>query len=112
MVASVMGVGCVVLPESQADADLTRVSLDQGWRSTDRALFSHQSQGSVVLPYDRYTFDLNYIYRPEWMEGLELGASVENIFDEDPIASQTNNRGYVSGNPRGRIFQLEVTKRF
>jgi outer membrane receptor protein involved in Fe transport len=65
-----------------------------------------------VRPKDRYTFDLNYIYRPEWMEGLELGASVENIFDEDPIASQTNNRGYVSGNPRGRIFQLEVTKRF
>jgi outer membrane receptor protein involved in Fe transport len=65
-----------------------------------------------VRPNDRYTFDLNYIYRPEWMEGLELGASVENIFDEDPIASQTNNRGYVSGNPRGRIFQLEVTKRF
>jgi mono/diheme cytochrome c family protein len=52
MVASVRGVGCVVLPESQPDADLTRVSLDQGWRSTDRTLFDHQSQGSVVLPYE------------------------------------------------------------
>jgi outer membrane receptor protein involved in Fe transport len=60
---------------------------------------------------DRLTFDLNYIYSPTWMEGLEFGLSIENIFNKDPIHSQ-NSRGFVAGNPRGRIFQLQVTKRY
>jgi outer membrane receptor protein involved in Fe transport len=45
------------------------------------------------------------------MEGLEFRGSVENIFEEDPLPFQ-NNRGYTSGNPRGRVFEIEVTKKF
>ena len=52
VLVSVMGWGCVALPNAQPDADVKRVSLGQGWRPADRALFYHQSQGSVVLPYE------------------------------------------------------------
>ncbi len=50
-------------------------------------------------PEDRITVDVNYIYKPKWLEGFEFGATVGNLFDEDPIASQVSNRGYIAGNP-------------
>ncbi|HEV7693620.1 MAG TPA: TonB-dependent receptor [Hyphomonadaceae bacterium] len=65
-----------------------------------------------VRPEERITVDLNYIYTPKWLEGFEFGATVENLFDEDPYGSQVSNRGYVGGNPRGRILQLQITKRY
>jgi hypothetical protein len=52
LLLSAAAVGCVALPNARPDSDFKRVSLDQGWRPADRALFYHQSQGSVVLPYE------------------------------------------------------------
>ena len=49
---SVLSGGCVALPAAHAESDDTRVSLEQGWSPTDRDLFYHQTQGSVVLPYE------------------------------------------------------------
>ena len=43
---------CVALPAAQAESNETRVSLEQGWSAADRDLFYHQTQGSVVLPYE------------------------------------------------------------
>jgi cytochrome c5 len=49
--ASSLGMGCVVLPAAPPEA-MTRVGLDQGWRMDERREFYHQSQGSVILPYE------------------------------------------------------------
>jgi hypothetical protein len=49
---SALGVGCVVLPAAPPEASLSRVSLDQGWNDAERRLFDHQTQGSVIIPYE------------------------------------------------------------
>lgn len=51
-VLTAIGCGCVALPSARDESAVERVALDQGWRPADRALFAHQSQGSVVLPYE------------------------------------------------------------
>lgn len=65
------------------------------------------------LPKEFLDFDLNYIYSPTWMKGLELRASVLNIFDKDPSPAQGRS-GYYNGtgDPRGRIVQIGATKKF
>ena len=50
--ASSLGLGCVVLPPAPPDEGLKRVALDQAWRMDERRAFYHQSQGSVILPYE------------------------------------------------------------
>lgn len=52
VLASSLGLGCVVLPPTPPEADLKRVGLDQAWRMEERRHFYHQSQGSVILPYE------------------------------------------------------------
>ncbi len=48
---SLVGLGCVVLPEAQLPEGNRRlVALDQGWIGADRALFYHESQGTVMVP--------------------------------------------------------------
>ena len=60
LLTSVMGLGCVAVPPARPEADLKRVSLDQGWSDADRRLFQHQSQGSAMVPYeDRKSTRLN-----------------------------------------------------
>jgi hypothetical protein len=51
-VSCLLGIGCVVLPPAPPEADLKRVGLDQAWRMDERRQFYHQSQGSVLLPYE------------------------------------------------------------
>lgn len=43
---------CVVLPPPVAEDAVQRVGLEQGWRPDERTLFYHQSQGSVIIPYE------------------------------------------------------------
>jgi hypothetical protein len=51
--AAIAGWGCVVLPEAQIGGrDLQLIALDQGWTGDERALFYHESQGTVMVPYD------------------------------------------------------------
>jgi hypothetical protein len=52
LLLSALGAGCMVLPKSEPEADLKRVSLDQGWDDADRQLYYRVSQGSVLLPYE------------------------------------------------------------
>ena len=51
---SVLGTGCVVLPEAQLPNtdDRTLVVLDQNWEGAERSQFYHQSQGTIIVPYD------------------------------------------------------------
>jgi outer membrane receptor protein involved in Fe transport len=58
-------------------------------------------------------FDLNYIYTAPFWQDLELRATVLNIFDKDPTAAQGRSGYYnATGNPRGRIIEIGVTKKF
>lgn len=50
--ASSFGIGCVVLPPAPPEDTVRRVSLDQAWRMDERREFYHQSQGSVLMPYE------------------------------------------------------------
>jgi hypothetical protein len=52
LLASLVGVGCVVLPTAVPEESLRRVGLEQAWRMDERRLFYHQSQGSVIIPYE------------------------------------------------------------
>ena len=90
----------------------THLNLATGTSLDDPTNGAAQFSTYGVRPEDRVTVDLNYIYRPEFLEGFEFGASIENLFDKEPTGSQANNRGYVGGNPRGRILQLQITKRY
>jgi iron complex outermembrane receptor protein len=66
-----------------------------------------------IFPKEYLDFDLNYVYTPTWMKGLELRATVLNIFDKDPSAAQARNGYYTAtGNPRGRIIEIGATKKF
>jgi outer membrane receptor protein involved in Fe transport len=66
-----------------------------------------------IFPKEYLDFDLNYIYTPTWMKGLELRASVLNLADKDPSAAQGRSGYYTAtGNPRGRIIQIGATKKF
>jgi RoxA-like, cytochrome c-like len=49
---SSLGLGCVVLPPAQPEADVKHVALDQGLSDTERRVYQHQSQGSALLPYE------------------------------------------------------------
>lgn len=62
---------------------------------------------------DYVTYDLNYIYQVPYWQDLELRLSVLNITDRDPPPFQ-HFTGYdqLVGNPRGRMFRLEATKKF
>jgi outer membrane receptor protein involved in Fe transport len=64
-------------------------------------------------PKDYITYDLTYIYTAPFWEELELRASILNLTDRDPPASQSTT-GYdnLLGNPRGRILEIGATKKF
>ncbi len=58
-------------------------------------------------------FDLNYVYTAPFWEELELRATVLNLFDKDPSQAQGASGYYnATGNPRGRIIEIGVTKKF
>ena len=66
-----------------------------------------------IFPKEYLDFDLNYIYTAPFWEELELRATVLNIFDKDPSPAQGRSGYYTAtGNPRGRIFEIGVTKKF
>lgn len=66
-----------------------------------------------VFPEEYLDFDLNYIYTAPFWQDLELRATILNITDEDPSPAQGRSGYYTAtGNPRGRIFELGVTKKF
>ena len=66
-----------------------------------------------IFPKEYLDFDLNYIYTAPFMDDLELRATVLNIFDKDPSAAQGRSGYYTAtGNPRGRIFEVGLTKKF
>ena len=48
-----------------------------------------------------------------WLQGVSVRASVINVFDRDPQLAD-EQYGYQAGtaNPRGRLFSMDVTKRF
>jgi iron complex outermembrane recepter protein len=90
--------------------NLTAVNYD----ATGTALVGAAAYSTYgVKPKDYVTFDLSYIYRPtfSWAEGLELRATAVNVTDRNPVLDQTA-RGYGTGDPRGRIIELEVKKKF
>ncbi len=66
-----------------------------------------------IYPKEYMDFDLNYIYTAPFWKGLELRATVLNIFDKDPSPAQ-GRLGYygATGNPRGRQFEVGFTKKF
>jgi len=49
---TLLGAGCVALPEAPREDGINRVGLPQGWTETERAQFSHQSQGTAMVPYE------------------------------------------------------------
>jgi hypothetical protein len=59
------------------------------------------------------TWDATYIWTAPFWEELELRASMLNIFDTRPAPLQIR-AGYYNGtaDPRGRILELGVTKKF
>ncbi|MDP3738517.1 MAG: TonB-dependent receptor plug domain-containing protein [Hyphomonadaceae bacterium] len=59
------------------------------------------------------TYDLTYIYTAPFFEELELRASIINLTDEDPTFLQVAS-GYYNGSadPRGRILEIGLTKKF
>jgi outer membrane receptor protein involved in Fe transport len=68
---------------------------------------------------DYIDYDFTYIYKPTFMKGLQLRASVLNLLDRDPVGAQYGNGGTATtsyipqlGNPRGRRIELAVTKKF
>ena len=73
-------------------------------------------------PSDLMTFDLNYTYTAPFWEDLSFRASILNFTNEDPMPAQNTNAGGLSatrtgyypgyGDPRGRTFELGVTKKF
>lgn len=72
-----------------------------------------------IDPKVRGQFDFTWIYTPDFVEDLELRMSVLNIFDENPMAAQNNpgsqsRVGYYNGygDPRGRVLQVGLTKKF
>jgi len=74
--------------------------------------------GTQFSPYgvvldDYIQYDLNYIYTAPFWEELEFRLSILNLTDENPWPAQNRN-GYLSsvGDPRGRRFELGVTKKF
>jgi outer membrane receptor protein involved in Fe transport len=63
--------------------------------------------------------DFSYIYTPEFVKDLELRFSVLNLLSEDPMPSQNtagaqSRVGYYNGygDPRSRVVQVGVTKKF
>jgi hypothetical protein len=69
------------------------------------------------------TFDLNYIYTSPFWKDLTLRASILNLTDEDPMPAQNTNAGGAPsatrtgyypgyGDPRGRQFEIGITKKF
>jgi iron complex outermembrane recepter protein len=66
-----------------------------------------------IFPKEYLDFDLNYIYTAPFIDDLELRATVLNIFDKEPSAAQGRSGYYTAtGNPRGRIFEVGLTKKF
>jgi outer membrane receptor protein involved in Fe transport len=66
-----------------------------------------------VYPQDSIEYDLTYIYTAPFMQGLDLRASILNLTDEDPQPAQGRTGYYgATGNPRGRIIELGLTKKF
>lgn len=66
-----------------------------------------------IYPKEYLDFDLNYIYTAPFIDDLELRATVLNIFDKEPSAAQGRSGYYTAtGNPRGRIFEVGLTKKF
>lgn len=73
-------------------------------------------------PNDLVTFDLNYTYTAPFWEDLSFRASILNLTDEDPMPAQNTNAGGLAatrtgyypgyGDPRGRTFEIGVTKKF
>jgi outer membrane receptor protein involved in Fe transport len=58
-------------------------------------------------------FDLNYVYTAPFWKELELRATVLNLFDKDPTQAAGRTGYYTAtGNPRGRIIELGVSKKF
>ena len=66
-----------------------------------------------VNPDPSLTYDLTYIYTAPFLQDLELRASVINVTDEDPTFLQVAG-GYYNGSadPRGRILEIGLTKKF
>ena len=66
-----------------------------------------------IFPEEYLDFDLNYVYTAPFWQDLELRATILNITDEAPSAAQGRSGYYTAtGNPRGRIFEVGVTKKF
>jgi outer membrane receptor protein involved in Fe transport len=66
-----------------------------------------------VNPESSLTYDATYIYTAPFWQDLEFRASVINLTDEEPGPLQVAS-GYYNGSadPRGRIFELGLTKKF
>jgi iron complex outermembrane receptor protein len=66
-----------------------------------------------VQPDPSLTFDATYIYTAPFWKELQLTASIINLTDEDPTPLQVRS-GYYNGSadPRGRIVEIGLTKKF
>lgn len=76
---------------------------------------AHETQNGTygIYPKENLDFDLNYIYTAPFWKDLEIRATVLNIFDKDPSPAQGRSGYYTAtGNPRGRIFEIGVMKKF
>jgi hypothetical protein len=66
-----------------------------------------------IFPKEYLDFDLTYVYTAPFWQDLELRATILNIFDKDPSPAQGRSGYYnATGNPRGRIIEVGVTKKF
>jgi outer membrane receptor protein involved in Fe transport len=60
---------------------------------------------------DFYQFDAIVRWQAPW--DITVTGSVQNIADKDPSFAASNfNYDYTNGNPLGRVFELNVKKRF
>ena len=97
------------LAEAAALGSLVAVVVDNPATTTIETQYSNYG----VDPHKNVTYDLTYIYTAPFWKDLELRFTVLNITDEDPSPLQIRS-GYYTGtaDPRGRMFEVGITKKF
>jgi iron complex outermembrane recepter protein len=85
------------------------IIVDNPATTANEAVFSTYG----YLPKSYLDFDLNYIWTAPFWKDFEVRATLLNIFDKAPSAAQSRTGYYpATGNPRGRQFEIGLTKKF
>ena len=62
-----------------------------------------------------FAVEPEYFIRQDWADGLRIGFSIQNLFDEEPPFAATSdgfNFDVANADPFGRVMRLSATKRF